>query len=1080
METTRLVNEIEIENNVLQKWQQEIDHRAKKSGQNVAANRTAKSAASTKKSTAANKSSMDTNSDISDVQKLIQEANEFIESESEKLCSHYNPLLKRKEWLLLQTPNKGNVYYVHDIACLVPDLKTFVCDYKSCRSNFRSSWVSNLSFAGFNGELPTQEEAQKCFWENKHPFVSKTGQINVRGAAKSAVAYREGSRYGFLYKGINVYSWGSSNAVAWLIPICRLEGKNSAIAPAKALFHWMSLGLKPASLSDISRFWGVENFCKNFKSYLLVGNNKFSLDVKKVLREVEQGKSFDFFPGLLPVVELPAKKDTAETPQETKNKAGEASQEIVASASVEEYFKNELLAWDYNRVMLDKYDAQMLLDRNRGHWELWDWVNKNAEQGTTKVKLSEGLVARNPILDVNQSGIIAIDFGTRSTVVAYEDEYGNILPLQVGNGNYANGYKKDNYENPTIMEFLHLKSFKEAYQARAGRPRTSWNDLVVSHTAMSDLQQSETSNRYGTFFTNIKQWCGDNGYAIKLHDNDGLEINLKSFESLTEDDVDPLEIYAYYLGSYINNMIQEKHIFMKYILSFPVTYEFAIRKKMLESFAAGLKKSLPTALLADENAMKQFKVLEGSSEPAAYAISALEGYDILGDSSDETEMYYAVFDFGGGTSDFDYGVFRESEDDRFDYVLTHFGAHGDKTLGGENLLRMMAFEVFKANLEKLLHPGKDNESQGSRIPFYWGSENAYFLGSESIIRNSQEAMLNMHNLMEKLRPVLEQPESEIVNNMRKSNSLQVDLFQENGSLLTKVELAVLIDRESVVENKGDDSESAKVNVVDMIPLRELLRKRIADGVDNFFNAMREAFEKNSRRDMMDKNNIVPLNQVSKIAVFLAGNASKSDLLKDLFDEYVKEDGKAWQILNIQQDSKSCARLEFELYPPLGTEAAQEVMARKNIQENSDIVWKPTGKTGVAYGLLRCRDGADVKVVDMTNGGEVLPFGFYVGRRKKRKFSVILDRNSRIGQWQKFIDAGAASFDLLYTDEAIAATNEAPATIAKRITINVDNPETDSTVYVRPVSSHAIEYVVTNDAEHLALENIPGAVHIELA
>ena len=45
METTRLVNEIEIENNVLQKWQQEIDHRAKKSGQNVAANRTAKNAA---------------------------------------------------------------------------------------------------------------------------------------------------------------------------------------------------------------------------------------------------------------------------------------------------------------------------------------------------------------------------------------------------------------------------------------------------------------------------------------------------------------------------------------------------------------------------------------------------------------------------------------------------------------------------------------------------------------------------------------------------------------------------------------------------------------------------------------------------------------------------------------------------------------------------------------------------------------------------------------------------------------------------------------------------------------------------
>lgn len=1079
METTRLVNEIEIENNLLQKWQQEIDHRAKKSGQNVAANRTAKSAASHKKTISANKSNVNTGSDISDVQKLIQEANEFIESESGKLCSYYNDIFQRKEWLLLQTPNKENVYYVHDIACLVPDLKTFVCNYASCRSIFSLSSLS-LSFAGFNGELPTKEEAQKCFWQNTNPFVNKTGLINVRGAAKSAVVYREGSEDGVLYRGINFYSWGSSNVVAWLIPICRLEGKNSAITPAKALLHWMSLGLKPASLSDTSRFLGVETFCKNFKSYLLVGNNKFSLDVKKVLRDVEQGKSFDFFPGLLPVVELPAKKDAAETPQETKNKAGEASQEIVSSASVEEYFKNELLAWDYNRVMLDKYDAQMLLDRNRGHWELWDWANKNGEQDTTKVKLSEGLVARNPVLDVNPSGIIAIDFGTKSTVVAYENEYGSILPIQVGNGSYANGYKEDNYENPTIMEFLHLKSFMEAYKSRKGRPRTRWNDLVVSHTAMRDLQQSETSNRYGTFFTNIKQWCGDNGYAIKLHDNDGLEINLKSFETLMDDDVNPLEIYAYYLGSYINNMIQEKHIFMKYILSFPVTYELALRKKMLNSFAAGLKKSLPTALLADENAMKQFKVVEGSSEPAAYAISALEGYDILGDNSDDAEMYYAVFDFGGGTSDFDYGVFRESEDDRFDYVLTHFGAHGDKTLGGENLLGMMAFEVFKANLEKLLHPGKDNEAKSSRIPFYWSSEKDYFLGSESIIRNSQEALLNMHNLMEKLRPVLEQPESEEVNNMRKSNSLQVDLFQENGNLLTKVELAVLIDRKSAVENKGDDSEPAKVNVINMTPLRELLRKRIADGVDNFFNAMREAFEKNGRRDMMGENNILPLNQVSKIAVFLAGNASKSDLLKDLFDEYTQEGGKAWQILNIQQDSKSCARLEFDLYPPLGSEAAQEFMVQKNIKENNDIVWKPTGKTGVAYGLLRCREGADVKVVDITNGGEVLPFGFYVGRRKKRKFNVILDRSSRIGYWQKFIAAGAASFDLLYTDEAVAATNDAPSTIAKRITISIDNPESGSTIYVRPVSSHAIEYVVTNDAECLALEDIPGAVRIELS
>ena len=69
----------------------------KKSGQNVAANRTAKSAASNKKTISANKSNVNTGSDISDVQKLIQEANEFIEKESEKLCSYYNTIFQRKE-----------------------------------------------------------------------------------------------------------------------------------------------------------------------------------------------------------------------------------------------------------------------------------------------------------------------------------------------------------------------------------------------------------------------------------------------------------------------------------------------------------------------------------------------------------------------------------------------------------------------------------------------------------------------------------------------------------------------------------------------------------------------------------------------------------------------------------------------------------------------------------------------------------------------------------------------------------------------------------------------------------------------
>ena len=84
--------------------------------------------------------------------------------------------------------------------------------------------------------------------------------------------------------------------------------------------------------------------------------------------------------------------------------------------------------------------------------------------------------------------------------------------------------------------------------------------------------------------------------------------------------------------------------------------------------------------------MQKFQVVEGTSEPAAYAITALEGFGFL-NGEENDGVYYAVFDFGGGTTDFDFGVLKLAEDDDadfYDYVLTHFGAHGDRTLGGEN------------------------------------------------------------------------------------------------------------------------------------------------------------------------------------------------------------------------------------------------------------------------------------------------------------------------------------------------------------------------------------------------------------
>ena len=56
-----------------------------------------------------------------------------------------------------------------------------------------------------------------------------------------------------------------------------------------------------------------------------------------------------------------------------------------------------------------------------------------------------------------------------------------------------------------------------------------------------------------------------------------------------------------------------------------------------------------------------------------------------------------IFDFGGGTTDFDFGIWRKAngvKERRYHYVIEHFGDGGDKYLGGENLLELLAISCF--------------------------------------------------------------------------------------------------------------------------------------------------------------------------------------------------------------------------------------------------------------------------------------------------------------------------------------------------------------------------------------------------
>lgn len=898
-------------------------------------------------------------------------------------------------------------------------------DYGSYTGTTSQKEVKMIDFCGFSGEFPSFKEI-KYFFETSGDY-----QITYNDRSYNGVIFAEGQTLRRLttYNNCDVQNMGSGNGRYYerqmVFPVHHLHGidvESTEVSTSQILADFLKYNLIPDD------HWFIDDKIRESFSYLIsICNGQYKyfkddndendendenvLDLELIYKEALEGK-IPFF-----------------MTEREYNKI----MSTVIQADIEEVqdFVDSFLECDYNRAGIDRYDENILIDPNRGHWDLWDMDDNSAADGGI-IKLSKPWVARNPVADIN-SGIVAIDFGTKSTVVVYKNENSEILPLQVGSGNYAGGIKKENYENPTIVQFLDINSFMKAYNAKAGRPDTSYEDITVSSNAKQNFDVS-SSTEYYSFFDELKQWCGGSKEKVKIEDKQGNTYDLPAYLDLLDTDIDPIEIYAYYLGLYINNMLQEKHIFMHYIMSFPVNYERNIREKLLRSFGKGLKKSLPTALLSNEEAMKRFKVVEGATEPAAYACTALMEFGF--DPVDEEKNYYGVFDFGGGTTDFDFGMLEELADGRYDYKLTHFGENGDRTLGGENLLKLMAFEVFSKNYEKLLRNEK-----GDKIPFCTAPDSETIVGNEAIIRESREAKQNMHNLVEKLRPVWEAPDSEEATQLLNKASVQVNLFTDKGVQVPNFPLSL-----------------------EHVDLLEIIHDRIEKGIRNFFISLNQAFQ--SGGDEVDN-----LSDVAEISIFMAGNSSKAEVVTEIFNEYIgeSEDGTAPKALELFDVASKEEMPHFRLYPPLGTPQADEIKSaalQDDDEDDSDEddvnnLMRPTGKTGVAYGLLETCAGGSIKVVDQqASARNEVSFQFYIGKNRKKKFVTLMSRGADYDTWVKFIDA-SDDFDLLYSDKPEAATNKAPVSIAKRYHVVLDKKDAAGYVFIKPCSSTSIVYKVAS-------------------
>jgi hypothetical protein len=373
---------------------------------------------------------------------------------------------------------------------------------------------------------------------------------------------------------------------------------------------------------------------------------------------------------------------------------------------------------------------------------------------------------------------------------------------------------------------------------------------------------------------------------------------------------------------------------------------------------------------------------------------------------------YAVFDFGGGTTDFDYGIYRtasveEEDEDGTERVLEHIKNEGDKFLGGENLLENLAFRVFSANLDVC---------RSKKISFTQPLDADSIPGTELLIDKTQAAQTNTIIMMSKLRSFWE-----------------TGVFKQSSN--KGIESLQLIDREGITQNCD------LIFPVDM--LDAYLHQRIGLGIEYFFIALKAAF-----------NDAMP----DTVHILLAGNSSRSKWVTAFFAEHVNNEAFKTLVTSIFVETQP----EFIIHAPLAIDEANP--------------FKPTAKTGVALGLLKLCTGELKLTKRHVNSSNEAAFNYYVGRIRQNKLQVALKRGTDYQVWHELgpINQEGAVY-LRYTQSVKAITGEMDRNedglMEKRI--NFVGNLSGCRAFVRAIDPNSIEICSATDKDAIAsgvLEN----------
>ncbi len=613
---------------------------------------------------------------------------------------------------------------------------------------------------------------------------------------------------------------------------------------------------------------------------------------------------------------------------------------------------------------------------------------------------------------------VAIDFGTSSTCVAYKGVGGIRLMTFMTNPLTEADWKKthekhelyeDPYENPTAVNIFNWEKIYHSWQPKneiaphfliGDGSSLDFGDFWQGYDTRNYL--SDASSRfYRSAILNLKNIPnmidkrGENP-QINPYNRNGIEfINLiDSIDAENHENFNPISFYGYLIGKALNRQ-SKGELFTNYKLSTPVKFKKSVREKIRDSLKYGLSRALPLPI------KDKISVDIDVEESVAFVggVIGKEGFKI---GRDGEPSPFAIFDFGGGTLDFAFGIYREIDENsdietHCEKTIDVFAVDGYDNIGGEHLIDRLSYQIYRDNKDLM----KEN-----RIPFIIpdGEDKIeYFpdnlLPKSSVVANSNLKLLNEKFSRKFFMNIVEKVET----------SLDIE-FMDIDDKPCKLPLTV------VKDDLGDK-----------------LYKKLEESVISFRDILERTFTKN-----IDSLKMFGFNKdfdITDVKIFKGGNASKCWLLEEVFEKVFPE----------FSENENGAKILF-------------------INEQGERGVKP--KNAVAKGIIEIEDrNIYVKRAYQREDGSQ-GIGFRVGSlNDENVFEEVLKKGDISSHWTKFrkVNVPKKKVDIYFTttpgdiDKEHIDLNFSTIDLSKYVNILKES----NFLYLKPKNVDEIEWCLGN-------------------